>query len=100
MPVGFGRVKSKGRPLSVMAHLKRSIIEVKAGTNCLAHDLIIAIARLTNDPNYKAYLQGPRILPEVQHLLQTTGIDLQNGGGINEIQRFQDHFTEYRIVVY
>jgi hypothetical protein len=30
MPVGFGRVKSKGRPLSVMAHLKRSIVEVKA----------------------------------------------------------------------
>ena len=31
MPVGFGRgVKTKGRPISVMAHLKRSIIEVKA----------------------------------------------------------------------
>jgi hypothetical protein len=43
MPIGFG-VKSKGRPLSVMAHLKRSIIEVKAETICLAHALIIAIA--------------------------------------------------------
>jgi hypothetical protein len=32
MPVGFGRkaVKSMGRQLSVMTHLKRSIIEVKA----------------------------------------------------------------------
>ena len=34
----------------------------------------------------------------VQHLLETTGIDLQNGGGINDLQRFQDHFTEYRIL--
>jgi hypothetical protein len=47
MPVGFGRkaVKSMGRPLSKTVHLKRSIIEVKAKTNCLAHALIIAIAR-------------------------------------------------------
>jgi len=82
MPVRFGKraVKSKGRPLSVMAHVKHSIIEVKAETNCLAHALIIAIARLTNDPNYKAYGQGRKILPEV-HLLHTTGINLQNGGG-------------------
>jgi hypothetical protein len=32
MPVGFGKtaLKTKGRPLSVMAHLKRSIVEVHA----------------------------------------------------------------------
>jgi hypothetical protein len=50
MPVGFGRVKTKGRQLSVMAHLKRSIIEVKAEENCLAHALIIAVARLMTIP--------------------------------------------------
>ena len=83
MPVGFGKtaVKSKGRLLSVMAHVKHSIIEVKAETDCLAHALIIAIARLTNDPNYKAYRQGRKIHPVVQHLLQSTGITLDNGGG-------------------
>jgi len=99
MPVGFGMgVKSKGRPLSVMAHVKKSIIEVKTETNCMAHALIIGIARLTKDPNYKAYRKGRKILPEVQHLLQTTGINLENGGGIREIQQFQDHFAEYKIV--
>jgi hypothetical protein len=43
MPVGFGRcaLKSRGRPLSVMAHLKQSIVEVKAEQNCLAHALVI-----------------------------------------------------------
>jgi phosphoribosylformimino-5-aminoimidazole carboxamide ribonucleotide (ProFAR) isomerase len=100
MPVGFGRVKSKGRPLSVMAHLKRSVIEGKAETNCLAHALIIATARITNDPDYNSYRNGRRILPVVKHLLETTGIDLQHGGGINEVQQFQDHFTGYRIVVF
>jgi len=37
-----------------MAHVKHSIIEFKTETDCLAHALIIAIARLTKDPNYKA----------------------------------------------
>jgi hypothetical protein len=47
MPVGFGGdgLKTKGRQLSVMAHLKKSIIEVKAEENCLAHALIIAVGR-------------------------------------------------------
>ena len=46
--LGFGKaVKSKGRPLSVMAHVKHSIINVTDETNCLAPALIIAIARFT-----------------------------------------------------
>ena len=45
MPIGFGRVKAKGRPILAMAHLKRSIVEVKAEENCLA------IARVNNDSN-------------------------------------------------
>ena len=50
LPVGFGKIiKSKGRTLDVMVLLKKSIIEVKSKTNCLAHALIIAIARLTNN---------------------------------------------------
>ena len=72
MPVGFGRValKSRGRPLSGMAHLKSSIVEVNAEENCLAHALIIPIARVDNDANYKAYRQGRKISPVVQALLQ------------------------------
>ena len=29
-----------------------------------------------------------------------TGISLDNGGGVPEIERFQDHFRHYKIVVY
>ena len=48
MPVGFGKraIKSRGRPLSVMAHLKRIVVEVNTSENCLAHAIIIAKAKL------------------------------------------------------
>ena len=55
---------------------------------------------MKNDPDYKSYGDGYKIRPVVQSLLQTTGIDLRNGGEIPEIRRFQDHYTEYKIVVY
>jgi hypothetical protein len=78
-----------------MAHMKSSIIEVKAEENCLAHALIIAIARLTNDPNYVAYRKGrKKIRPMVDRFLELTGIDLTNGGGIPELTRFQEHFKD------
>jgi hypothetical protein len=101
MPAGFGGdgIKTRGRLLSVMAHLK-SIVEVKAKNNCLAHALIIATAKLTNNPNYIPYRQGrKKILPVDQHLLETTGIELDNGAGIPGLIRFQEHFHEYNIVV-
>ena len=36
MPLGFGGggIKIMGRPVSVLAHLKKSIIQVKATENC------------------------------------------------------------------
>jgi hypothetical protein len=60
IPVGFGKraEKTKGRPLTAMTHLKRSIVEVQARENSLAHALVIAMARITNDPNYQSYRKG------------------------------------------
>ena len=84
-----------------MAHLKRSIIEVKAENNCLAHALIIAITRMTKYPNYQSYSKGyKKIGPVVEPLLETTGTNLANGGEIPELIRFQEHFHEYKIVIY
>jgi hypothetical protein len=103
MPVGFGGhvLKSKGRQHDNLVHLKKSIVRVNADTNCLAQALVIAIAKVQNDTNYEAYRKGRKIRPEVQRLLERTGIDLSSGGGIPELERFQDHFTDqYKIVVY
>jgi len=39
MPVGFGRgIKSRGRPLPFMAHLKTCVVEGEVIRNCLAHE--------------------------------------------------------------
>ena len=90
MPVGFGRtaLRNKGRPVANMAHLKSSIIEVKAENSCLAHALIIAIARMNKEPIYQLYRKGNKIRPVVASLLEATGIDLTNGGGIPVPIRF------------
>ena len=36
----------------------------------------------------------------VNHLLQTTGINLDRGVGIRELEQFQKPFKDYRIVVF
>ena len=59
-----------------MAHLKRNIAEWVAVEKCLEHALIIALANLKNDPNYKACRLVRKIRPVVDQLLVTTGIDL------------------------
>ena len=96
LPVVYGgdRIKRKGRPLATMVQLKRSIVEVQDEENCLVQALIIAIARLNNEPNYKAYSQGRNIRPTVGQLLETTDVDLKNGVGIHELTRFQEHLHD------
>ena len=84
-----------GRPLSVMAHLKK--LRPK---KFLAHALIIAISRVDSDSNYTWYRDGWKIRPVVRYLHETTCIDLSNGAGNPELARFQEHSREYKIVVY
>ena len=83
-----------------MAHLKISVVQVKAAENCLAHAIIIAIAKAENDPNYTSYRDGRNIRPVVRKLLAETGIVLSGGRGIPELIKFQEHFRENRITVY
>jgi len=101
IPVGFGRgIKTRGRPFSVKAHLKECIVEVKAEENCLPHALIIAIAKVDNDQNYTAFRKGRKIHSVDQTLQQETGLDLNNGAEIPELINFQEHFRDYKILVY
>jgi hypothetical protein len=90
MPAGFVRaIKSKGSPLTVMAQIKTSVVEVKVAENCLAHAIIIAKAE--NDPGYKAYRQGRKIRPVVEKLAKTR-IDLSGDGWIPELIKFKNIF--------
>jgi hypothetical protein len=96
--VGFGTraIMSRGRPLPVMAHLKRSIVEVKAAEIRLDHAIIIAIARVQNEPDYKAYQKGRKIRPVVQKLLEKTGIGLSGVGAIPELINSKNIFGGIR----
>jgi len=78
-----------------MAQVKLSVVEMKAEKKCLALAFVIIIAKVTNDPNSKA-----KNLSKVRELLKMTCIYLSRGGGIPELQAFQEHISEYRIVVY
>jgi hypothetical protein len=53
MPVGLGKRADtlKGTSLPVMAHVMKSMVEVKAEKNCLAHALVFIMARASNDPD-------------------------------------------------
>jgi hypothetical protein len=51
VPVGFGLLKSKGRQLDTLAHMKKIIVRVNPDENCLPRALVIAIAKVENDPN-------------------------------------------------
>ena len=62
--------------------------------------MVIANAKLDKDPNYKAYIQDRKIRHVVQNLLESTGVELSNNAGIPELVRFQEHFREYKIVLY
>ena len=69
MPIGFGQhglgIKTMGRPISVMAQLKKSIVEVKSETNCLAQALIIAIARQLKTRFTRHLYRGEKYTPEL-----------------------------------
>jgi hypothetical protein len=60
MPIGQGGdgIATKGRPLDIIVYLKRSIVQVKAENNCLAHALVIAKAKVDGEPNYNSYRRG------------------------------------------
>jgi hypothetical protein len=69
-------------------------MQVKAEENFLAHALVIAEAKLKNDPKYTSYHRGRKIGLAVQQLLEKSGIELTNGGaGMPELIKFQQYFS-------
>jgi hypothetical protein len=100
MPAGNVRraEKTKGRTIDVLSAVKRSIVVVKAAILCLAHALVIAIARVDNDPKYKSYRNGYGLTQPVEDLLKASGVDLSNGGGLEELCQFQQHLSDYKLL--
>ena len=102
MPAGNDKAaeKTKGKSLDVMSTIKTSIVTVTAAINCLAHALIIAIARVNCDPKYKSYRNGRGMQQPVEDLLKASGVNLRNAGGFDELQQLQQYLLDYKIIVY
>jgi hypothetical protein len=63
---------------------EKIIVEVKEQINCLAHAMIIAIAKAEKYPNNVHNRRGYKIRPVVQNLLDTTGTtSLEVGASLN-----------------
>jgi len=93
-------VKTKGRSLDVLSAIKRSIVVVKLAFLCLTYALIIVMAKVNNDPKYKLYRNERCLKEPVEKLLNASGVDLSNGGGIEELQQFQQYLSDYKIIVF
>ena len=73
---------------------------MKAAFLCLAHALIIALARVNNDPKYALHRNGKCLKEPVEKLLKASGVDLFNGGGLQKLEQFQQYVSGYNITVF
>jgi hypothetical protein len=93
MPAGNGKWadKTKGMSLDDLSAIKKSIVVVQTAIFCLAHALIIAMTKVNGDPKYKSYRNGRGLKQPVQDLLNASGVNLTNGGGLKELKQFQNY---------
>jgi len=73
---------------------------VKAAFSCLAYALVIAIANVNSDPKHKSHRNGYGLNKPIEELLKASGVDLSNGGGLEQLQQFQDYLSDYKIVLF
>ena len=67
---------------------------------CLAHALLIAMARVNGYPKYPLYRIGRGLKRPVEELLKASGVNLCNARGFHELQHFQEYVSDYKIIVY
>ena len=77
---------------------QKSIFKMKAGNLCLAHALIIAIARVHADHKYKSCRYGYGMKQPVQNHIIASGLDKTNGVWFKEIQPSQIIFRTIKLL--
>jgi hypothetical protein len=77
--------------LDVLSAIKKSIVVVKAAFLYLAGAIIIAMARVNNDPMHKSYRDGCGLHKPVEEFFNASGVDLSNDVGFEELQQFQQY---------
>ena len=100
---GTSNGKSKRTTLDIREYLKkkRSVITINNTDNlCLARSLVVAIAKIENDPKYRSIIspKGHIQLQRALDLHQAPGVPL-GLCGLDEVKLFQKYLTNYEITV-
>ena len=100
---GSGRSKVKRTTYDIREYLKqkKSVIPINNKDDfCLARALAVSIARIEKDPKY-AQIINPKCyyqLDKALDLHQAANVPLRPCG-LNEVEQFQQHLTNYQIIV-
>ncbi|KAG5875913.1 hypothetical protein JTB14_028676 [Gonioctena quinquepunctata] len=102
MPKGKSRA-SNYNSFDIECSQRKAIVVIKNKDNlCPARSLVVAKAYIDNDPDNRkvrdfVVVQTCRTL----EFLENSGIEiLKEGGGISELEKFQDYVSDYTITVY
>ena len=99
MPIGGKRSKRSEVNLGKHLEKKRYIVRIRNDDDlCMAQALVVAKAKLDNDPQYKyvADHQKPMQTRLARELHQNAGVPLRPCG-IEQAKQFQAYLTEYQI---
>jgi hypothetical protein len=100
IPAGNGQLaeKTKGRSLDVLSAIKKSIVVVKAAFLCLAHALIISMARVNGDPKYKSYRDGYAMKEPVEELLRLPVLIYPMAEVLKNLNNFRSTFRTTKLL--
>ena len=100
-PQGSGR--SKRTTLNIREYLKKkgSVITINNNDNlCLAHALVVAIARIEKDPKYDKIRRSNKNIQLQRAMELHRAANVPFGPcGLDEVKLFQKHLTNYEITV-
>ena len=102
-PQGSGKSNLKRTTLNVREYLKKkgSIITINNDDNlCLARALVVAVAKIENDPKYRQIKQSNKHVQLERALQLHQAANVPMGScGMEEVKLFQQYLANYQIIV-
>ena len=102
-PQGSGKSKVKRTTLNIREYLKKkgSIITINNNDNlCLARALVVAVAKIENDPKYQQIKRSNRPVQLERALQLHRAANVPLGPcGMEEVKLFQNYLSNYQIIV-